>query len=97
MYEVENKLRIGYEAFYVSPQTLNNGNTTRDYWIMGISAEKKFKHFSLFVNAENYLDTRQAKYQTMYSGTIQNPQFVEIWLLQTVLFLMVDLELCYRL
>lgn len=79
MYEVENKLRIGYEAFYVSSQTLSNGNTTRDYWVMGISAEKKFKHFSIFINAENYLDTRQSRYQPMYTGTIQNPQFSEIW------------------
>lgn len=79
MYEIENKLRIGYEAFYVSSQTLSNGSTTRDYWVMGISAEKKFKHFSLFLNAENYLDTRQSRYQSMYTGTIQNPQFSEIW------------------
>lgn len=79
MYEVENKLRIGYEAFYVSYQTLSNGNTTSDYWIMGISAEKKFKHISVFINAENYLDTRQSKYQSMYTGTIQNPKFSEIW------------------
>ncbi len=79
MYEVENKLRIGYEAFYISSQTLSNGSITRDYWIMGISAEKKFKHCSLFVNAENYLDTRQSRYQPMYTGIIQNPQFSEIW------------------
>jgi len=79
MYEVENKIRIGYEAFYVSSQTLSNGNVVRDYWIMGVSAEKKFKHFSIFINAENFLDTRQSRYQAMYTGTIQNPQFSEIW------------------
>ncbi|MBC7383229.1 MAG: TonB-dependent receptor [Bacteroidia bacterium] len=79
MYEVENKIRIGFEAFYISSQVLNNGLHTRDYWMMGISAEKKFKHFTLFINAENFLDTRQSKYQPMYVGSIQNPQFSEIW------------------
>ncbi len=79
MYEVEKKIRIAYEAFYVSSQKLSNGGATKDYWVMGVSAEKKFKHFSIFINAENYLDTRQSRYQPMYSGTMQNPQFVEIW------------------
>lgn len=79
MYEVEKKIRIGYEVFYVSPQTLTNGDKVRDYWLMGISAEKFFKHVSIFVNFENMLDSRQSRWQKMYTGTIQNPQFAEIW------------------
>lgn len=79
MYEVEKKIRIGYEVFYVSPQTLNNGDKVRDYWLMGISAEKFFKHTSVFVNFENMLDSRQSRWQKMYTGSIQNPQFAEIW------------------
>ena len=46
---------------------------------MGISAEKFFKHASVFVNLENMLDSRQSRWQKMYTGTIQNPQFAEIW------------------
>ena len=79
MYEIEEKLRIGYECFYTGQQQLSNGQTRPDYWIMGISAEYKFKHFSLFANAENFTDTRQTRYETIYSGTLQNPQFKEIW------------------
>ena len=79
MYEVEKKIRIGYEVFYVSPQTLTNRDKVRDYWLMGISAEKFFKHASVFVNFENMLDSRQSRWQKMYSGSIQNPQFAEIW------------------
>ena len=79
MYEVENKIRIGYEVFYVSPQTLVTGQQVRDYWLMGISAEKFFNHFSLFVNFENMLDSRQSRWQSMYTGTMQNPHFAEIW------------------
>ena len=79
MYEVEKKIRIGYELFYVSPQTLTNGEKVRDYWLMGVSAEKFFKHMSLFVNFENMLDSRQSRWQKMYTGSIQNPQFGDIW------------------
>ena len=79
MYEWEEKLRIGYEVFYVGQQYLTNTEKVRDYWIMGISAEYKFKHFSLFANLENFLDSRQSRYENMFSGTIQNPQFREVY------------------
>ncbi len=79
MYEVEDKLRVGYELFYTGRQYLSEGASRPDYWIMGISAEWMFKHFSLFVNAENFTDTRQSRFESMYTGTIQNPQFRELW------------------
>ncbi len=79
MYEWEEKLRIGYEVFYVGEQYLTNTEKVRNYWIMGISGEYKFEHFSLFANLENFLDSRQSRYENMYSGTIQNPQFREVY------------------
>jgi len=79
MYEIEDKLRIGYELFYTGKQQLSNGQMRPDYWVMGISAEYRFKHFSLFVNAENFTDTRQTRYEAIYTGSFQSPQFKEIW------------------
>lgn len=46
---------------------------------MGVSVEYKFKCFSLFSNFENFLDSRQSKWENMYSGTIQNPEFKEVY------------------
>ncbi|MFT6689460.1 MAG: outer membrane receptor for ferrienterochelin and colicins, partial [Saprospiraceae bacterium] len=79
MYEWEEKLRIAYEVFYVGNQLLTNNEKVSDYWIMGVSGEYKFKYFSLFLNLENFLDSRQSKWENMYSGTIQNPQFREVY------------------
>lgn len=79
MYEVEDKLRIAYEVFYVGQQNLSDGSLTRSYWVMGLSAEKKFKYFSLFINGENFFDARQTRFDSIYTGTIQNPQFKEIY------------------
>lgn len=79
MYEWREKLRLAFEVFYVDPQYLSSGEKVRSYWVMGVSAERKFKHFSLFVNLENFLDTRQSRWEAMYSGTIQNPQFREVY------------------
>lgn len=79
MYEWEEKFRLAYEVFYVGQQYLTNAEQVKDYWIMGISGEYKFKHFSLFANLENFLDSRQSRYENMFSGTIQNPQFREVY------------------
>ena len=79
MYEWEEKLRIAYEVFYVGQQYLTNAEKVPSYWVVGVSGEYKFKHFSLFINLENFLDSRQSRYENLYSGTIQNPQFREVY------------------
>ncbi len=80
MYELENTLKIAYELFYTGKQTLTIGENVRDYWVMGISGEYKLnKHISAFANFENFLDKRQSRWETLYSGTIQNPQFREVY------------------
>ncbi len=79
VYEVEGKFKIGAEAYYFSPQTLNNGTTGRGYWLAGLMAEKIWERFSLFVNFENLTDTRQTKFDTIYTGDITNPDFKDIY------------------
>ena len=79
MYEIEDKLKIGLEAYYFSSQKLNDGATGKDYWLCGLMAEKLWEHFSLFINLENILDIRQTKFDTIYTGTITNPTFRDIY------------------
>ncbi|HEY0677426.1 MAG TPA: TonB-dependent receptor [Chitinophagaceae bacterium] len=79
MYEKEEKLKVGLEAYYFSPQLLNDGTKGRSYWIMGLMAEKIWNRFSVFVNFENFLDVRQTKFGPVYSGSISNPQFTDIF------------------
>lgn len=79
MYEVEGKWRLGFESFYFSPQRLSTGIVTTDYWIVGFSAQRMWEHFSLFINFENFTDTRQTRFDSIYTGPITNPQFSEIY------------------
>ena len=79
MYEREGRLKIGLEAYYFSPQTLSDGLTGKSYWIFGLMAEKSWKRFSLFVNFENFTDTRQTRFDTIYTGPITNPRFRDIY------------------
>ena len=73
LYEVEEKWKIGLEAYYFSKQQLSDGATGKAYWITGFMAEKLWEKFSLYINFENFTDTRQTKFDTIYTGTIDNP------------------------
>jgi outer membrane receptor for ferrienterochelin and colicins len=79
MYEIEEKLKLGLEAYYYSPQKLSDGANGKSYWITGFMAERIWKHFSLFLNFENFLNTRQTRFDTIYTGTRTNPVFRDIY------------------
>lgn len=79
MYEIEGKLKVGLEAYYYSPQKLNDGTTGKGYWLTGFMIEKIWKRFSIFANFENLTDTRQTKFNRIFTGTITNPVFRDIY------------------
>jgi iron complex outermembrane receptor protein len=80
MYEKHEDFRVGLEAYYYSPQLLNDGKTGKSYWIMGLMTEKSFgERLSVFLNFENFLDTRQTGFDTIFTGSISDPQFRDIY------------------
>ena len=79
LYEVEEKWKIGLEAYYFSKQQLSDGATGKSYWITGFMIEKLWEKFSLYINFENFTDSRQTKFDTIYTGSIDNPQFRDIY------------------
>ncbi len=79
MYEKEDNIKIGLEAYYFSPQQLSDGAMGRSYWICGFMVEKALGPVSLFINFENFLDVRQTRFDTIYTGSIDNPVFRDIY------------------
>ncbi len=79
MYEKEDKLKIGLEAYYYSRQQLNDGTFGKTYWLTGFMAEKIWEKISLYINFENFTNTRQSKFDTIYTGSINNPVFKDIY------------------
>lgn len=80
MYEKEEKFWIGLEAYYFSPQQLSDGSVGQSYWIAGLMTEKHFgERVSLFLNFENFLDARQTAFDTIFTGTLSDPQFRDIY------------------
>jgi iron complex outermembrane receptor protein len=79
MYEVEEKWRVGLEAYYNSRQSLNDGTTGKAYWVFGAMVERIWEQFSIFSNFENFTDTRQTRFGNIYTGSITNPVFKDIY------------------
>lgn len=79
MYEVEDKWKLGAEGYYYGKQTLNDGAAGKPYWIFGFMAEKLWNRFSIYINFENFTDTRQTRFDSIYTGSISNPVFRDIY------------------
>ncbi|MBO6792415.1 MAG: TonB-dependent receptor [Balneolaceae bacterium] len=80
MYEKHGEFWIGLEAYFFSPQQLTDGSEGQAYWIAGLMTEKVIREgFSIFLNFENFLDTRQTAFDTIFTGSIDNPQFRDIY------------------
>lgn len=80
MYEKHGEFWIGLEAYFFSPQKLGDGSTGKSYWITGLMTEKKFgETISLFLNFENFLDTRQSEFDAIYTGSLSDPDFKDIY------------------
>ena len=78
-YEIENSFRAGIEGFYNSEQLLSDGTTGRGFWTFGLLVQKMWKHFDIFINAENLTDRRQTRWDSIYTGSITNPVFKDIY------------------
>ena len=80
IYEKENNFKLGLEGYFSDQQYLDNGTQTPAYWEFGFMAEKTlWKHYSFFINFENFTDTRQSNYKRVVNGPNNNPTFDQIW------------------
>ena len=79
MYEVHDKWRIGYEAYYKSSQLRNDLSETPNFWTMGFMIMRTFNKLSFYANFENFTDTKQQNFQSMLIAPHNNPTFTDIW------------------
>ncbi len=71
--------RIGVEASWVANQVDNNQQHKPSYWFLAAMIGKEFKHVRIVLNAENLLDYRQSRVESLYTGTISQPIFKALW------------------
>ena len=78
-YEIENQFRVGFESFYTGPQVLNDGTMGRGFITFGALVQKMWKHFDIFINCEDLTDRRQTRWQSIYTGSITDPVFRDVY------------------
>lgn len=78
-YEAEPNWKVGTEGFFTGNQVLDNGQRTPAFWTFDLMTEYTWKHCSFMVNLENFTDTRQSKFGPLFTQTIQNPVFNEVF------------------
>jgi len=79
VYEVKGKWRLGLESYYKSEQFRRNGSQTDDFWLFGFMALRKFEHFSIYANFENFTDTRQHRLENFSASDHFSPNIPDIW------------------
>ena len=80
IYEKENNFKFGLEGYFTDHQYLYNGTETPTFWEFGFMTEKTVNNkLSVFVNFENFTDTRQSNYKTIVNPPRNNPTFDDIW------------------
>jgi outer membrane receptor for ferrienterochelin and colicins len=79
MYELEEKWKAGLEAYYFGKQKLSDGRTGKQYTIFGFMVERLWESFSIYINFENFMDVRQTRFDTIYTGMPENPVFRDIY------------------
>ena len=44
-----------------------------------LMVERLWEKFSIYINFENFLDTRQTRFDSIYTGSINNPVFRDVY------------------
>ena len=65
--------------YYIGHQFLSDNTKTDDYWMFGFMIMREMEHFSIFLNFENFTDTRQSNFGPTVLPPFNNPEFTEIW------------------
>jgi len=78
-YEKADHFRIGLESYFTGKQSLSDGNTGKNYVVFGILIQKMWERYSVYLNCENVTDQRQTRWETIYTGSITNPTFKDIY------------------
>ncbi|NUM79234.1 TonB-dependent receptor [bacterium] len=79
MMEKEENYKIGYEAYFTGSQKLESSSRSKAYWVMGLMGQKTWNAFTVFLNLENFTDTRQSKFTRVVNPPFDSPTFNDVY------------------
>lgn len=79
IYEVKNNYSVAFEGYYISSMLRDFDTKTKEYYTVGLIAQKYFKHFMFIANCENLFDLRQTRFENIVLPPIDNPTFRQVY------------------
>jgi outer membrane receptor for ferrienterochelin and colicins len=77
--EKHKNYKLGLEGYYTDHQRLDDGTRTPSWWEFGFFAEKTFGPVSLYINFENFTDTRQNRFENVVKPPHETPAFAQVY------------------
>lgn len=77
--EKHGNYKLGLEGYYTDHQYLDDGTYTPSWWEFGFFAEKTFGAVSVFINFENFTDTRQNRLEDVVTPPHESPTFAPVY------------------
>jgi outer membrane receptor for ferrienterochelin and colicins len=71
--------RFGIESSFIAGQLDQNYNPVKNYTLAAAMIQYRFSKVILVLNCENLFDFRQNKYEKIYDGSIDNPDYHKLW------------------
>jgi outer membrane receptor protein involved in Fe transport len=78
-YEAEPHWKAGADAFLTGGQYLDNGSRAPSFWTFDLMVQSTWGHCSVMLNLENLTDTRQSRFGPLYTGSMQDPKFNQVY------------------
>lgn len=79
LYSLPGKWRIGLDYEYDSPQRLSNNTLTPSLFSSGVIVERTIDNLTVFLNAENFTDTRQTRFESLLTAPNNTPQYTQVY------------------
>lgn len=79
LYEFPHDWKIVVEGSVMGKQYREDGTKTSPYFISALMLGKNWRRFSFVLNCENVLNVLQSHYEPLYTGTILQPVFKDLW------------------
>lgn len=78
-WSIPEKWRFGAEAAFTGNQYVNADRKVRSFWFIAAMAAREFSWGTVVLNCENVGDVRQSQFESLVTGTRQNPVFSPLW------------------
>jgi outer membrane receptor for ferrienterochelin and colicins len=78
-YTFSDRFRACIEAAYTGKQYLETGNQSEPFLFVAAMVRYDIKNISIVLNCEDLFDYRQTRKESIFSGSLQNPIFKQLW------------------